>query len=407
MPSTSASNTAPKTGSGASLPPQWVLVGSAAALLLALELWILAAGSPEAWQSTRRLMLTAVLGVVAGISLYHAAFGFTAAWRRWSEERRGVGLRAQAILFIVICLISFPLMLHGAEIGLRTGGFVFPFGLAAVLGAFLFGIGMQLGGGCGSGTLFTVGGGSTRMVITLAAFIAGSFIGTLHLPAWRSLPALAPTSLPRELGLIPALLLTIGFFALVFWLTRILERRRHGSLEPLTQPRSGAAPHAWRGPWSPLMGAVAIAVVSIVTLLLLGRPWGITSAFALWGAKFADMAGMDLAATAYWANAMAAIERPVVRDTTSVMNFGIILGAFAAAGLAGRWRPGFALRPVDILTAIAGGLLMGYGARLAGGCNIGAYLGGIISGSLHGWGWLVFGWLGSVVGIRLRHRFGL
>ena len=33
--------------------------------------------------------------------------------------------------------------------------------------SFIFGMGMQLGGGCGSGTLFTVGGGSTRMVITL------------------------------------------------------------------------------------------------------------------------------------------------------------------------------------------------------------------------------------------------
>ena len=37
----------------------------------------------------------------------------------------------------------------------------------------MFGIGMQLGGGCGSGTLFTVGGGSSRMAVTLAAFIAG------------------------------------------------------------------------------------------------------------------------------------------------------------------------------------------------------------------------------------------
>jgi uncharacterized protein len=44
---------------------------------------------------------------------------------------------------------------------------------------------------------------------------------------------------------------------------------------------------------------------------------------------------------------------------------------------------------------------MGYGARLAYGCNIGAFLGGIVSGSLHGW-WLIWGFAGSLVGTRFR-----
>ena len=44
------------------------------------------------------------------------------------------------------------------------------------------------------------------------------------------------------------------------------------------------------------------------------------------------------------------------------------------------------------------------GARLAFGCNIGAYFSGIVSGSLHGWLWAVAAFLGSVVGTRLRPR---
>ena len=84
------------------------------------------------------------------------------------------------------------------------------------------------------------------------------------------------------------------------------------------------------------------------------------------------------------------------------MNFGIIAGAMVAAALAGRFSPSRSITFMGVLTAVIGGLLMGYGARLAYGCNIGAYLGGIVSGSLHGWGWLVFGYLGSLVGTRLR-----
>jgi hypothetical protein len=99
----------------------------------------------------------------------------------------------------------------------------------------------------------------------------------------------------------------------------------------------------------------------------------------------------------------------VFSNTTSVMNFGIIAGALLAAGLAGRFAPSAPWRlPLrSILAAIIGGLLMGYGARLAFGCNIGAYFSGIASASLHGWVWFVAAMAGSVLGTRLRPLFGL
>ena len=74
----------------------------------------------------------------------------------------------------------------------------------------------------------------------------------------------------------------------------------------------------------------------------------------------------------------------------------------AAAAAAGKWAPIFRLSARDLVTAIVGGLLMGYGARLAYGCNIGAYLGGIVSGSAHGVWWLFWGFLGSMAGAWAR-----
>jgi hypothetical protein len=50
--------------------------------------------------------------------------------------------------------------------------------------------------------------------------------------------------------------------------------------------------------------------------------------------------------------------------------------------------------------------LMGYSSRLAFGCNVGAMLSGISTGSLHGWIWVVLAFAGTLIGIRLRHRFG-
>ncbi|MXN66597.1 YeeE/YedE family protein [Stappia sp. GBMRC 2046] len=349
-----------------------------------------------------RLALAAAIGAFAGVALYHASFGFTSAWRRLATERRGAGLRAQFLLIGLTIVISYPLIGWGREFGIPAGGFVFPFGIAAAIGAFTFGVGMQLGGGCASGTLFTAGGGSTRMMVTLAFFVAGSVLATAHMHLWNALPSLPAYSFVTSLGPVAAVALTLSVFALLALGTVAIEKRAHGSLA------EGRATGSWiSGPWSLAAGAIAIAFVSIATLLVLGRPWGITSGFALWGAKIGHVLGLPVTDWPYWRGQVAAIEGSVFRDATSVMNFGVIIGAMAAASLAGKFAPVWSLSRRDVVTAVAGGLLMGYGARLAYGCNIGAYLGGIVSGSLHGWLWLVFGFAGSLVGTRLRVIVGM
>ena len=92
----------------------------------------------------------------------------------------------------------------------------------------------------------------------------------------------------------------------------------------------------------------------------------------------------------------------MLADTTSLMNIGIVIGALAAAALAGRLRPSTRYSPLSLMAAVLGGLLLGYGARLAYGCNIGAFFSGIASTSLHGWVWIAAAVIGNVIGLRLR-----
>ncbi|MEO4042580.1 YeeE/YedE family protein [Hoeflea sp. CAU 1731] len=377
---------------GAYLPLQRpVLVAS---LLLALLL-LLAAWREGATRSTE----AALLGLLAGVSLYHAAFGFTSAWRQVAVEARSDGLRAQILLILLTCAVSFPLLESGGVFGRNLYGAVAPFGVSAALGAFLFGVGMQFSGSCASGTLFTAGGGNTRMIVTLAGFVLGSIIATAHMPFWWSLPAFRAYSLVNDFGAVGAFALTAFLLGAIAFLAMRRERRRYGHLEEAVW-NGGLL----RGPWPKSWGAIALSVVSILTLVTLTHPWGITSAFALWGAKIANGIGVPVETWPYWSGQTHRIEASVFADTTSVMNFGIVAGALLAASLAGRFAPNFRISGKALLLSIVGGLLMGYGARLAYGCNIGAYIGGVISGSLHGWGWLVFGFAGSLAGIRIRSR---
>ncbi len=347
------------------------------------------------------------VGFAAGVILYHAAFGFTAAWREVVNTGRGAGLRAQMIMLGVAVLVFTPLIALGEVGGINLRGSVSPLSLGVVIGAFIFGIGMQLGGGCASGTLFTVGGGNARMLITLAAFIAGSVLGSYHWGIWQEAPAMPAIALSTELGVVGAIAVSLGLFFAVWIATVVWEKHKHGGL---LSDRVGITSYSFlRGPWPFIAGGLALAGVNVATLLLSGRPWGVTSAFALWGAKFLTLLGFDVSGWDYWSRSgsLASLNASVFADVTSVMNFGIILGALLAAGLAGNFAPSLKIPLRSLLAALIGGLLLGYGARIAYGCNIGAYFGGISSTSLHGWLWFVAAFVGSSVGVRLRGWFGL
>ena len=346
-----------------------------------------------------------VVGLGAGVVLYHAAFGFTSAWRRAIQAGRSAGLRAQLLMLAVTALVFLPLIADGQLLGMELRGNVRPLSISVVAGAFLFGIGMQIGGGCASGTLFTVGGGSVRMVATLAAFIAGSVLGAFHRPVWETaVPSAGPISFQGLVGMPGALAATLAICLAAWVVSARIERSRHGNIEPVSAAPSRAE---WlQGPWPLVAGALGLAAVNIATLALAGRPWGITSGFALWGSKALAATGVDVASWPYWQGS-AALEASVFSDITSVMNMGILLGALAAAGLAGRFAPVWRIPPRSLAAAVIGGLLLGYGARIAYGCNIGAFFSGVASSSLHGWVWLLAAFAGSALGIRMRPWFGL
>ena len=348
-----------------------------------------------------------LVGTLAGLVLYHAAFGFTSAWRAFIVDRRGEALRAQMLMLALTCLVFFPALASGRFAGVAVRGSVSPIGIGVLVGAFMFGIGMQLGGGCASGTLYTAGGGNLRMVVTLLAFIAGSVVGAAHMPWWEGLPSLKPFSLVASFGAAGGLAISLGVFAAVAALTVLVERSRHGSLTP--NRMSLMPPHALRGPWPIVAGAVGLAAVNILTLAIAGRPWGVTGAFALWGAKGLSAAGVAVESWRYYAPAArrAELHASVLNDVTSIMDFGIMIGALFAATLAGRFAPSLRASGRSLAAALVGGLLLGYGARIAYGCNIGAFFSGIASGSLHGWIWFPCAFAGSIVGTRLRPLFGL
>ncbi len=392
----SASELAGRPAAVPTPPSQRFALGAGVALLASALLFL-------GIQGMRQATLL-IIGALLGVTLYHAAFGFTAHYRRMWLYRDVAGVRAQLLMLALATLLFAPVLSVGSVFGHGVVGAIAPAGSQVAIGAFLFGIGMQLAGGCGSGTLYAIGGGSVRLLFTLVAFIAGSFWASLHMGWWQRLPALPALALGEELGWVLGVVLQLGVFA-VLWVVVSLWGRR------LPPPARGA--RGWRilvhGPWPLFAGAVALAILNLLTLLIAGHPWNITWAFTLWGAKMATLLGWEPMSSAFWGGGFqqAALHSSILDDTVSVMDIGIVLGALCAAALAGRFAPRLRGSPRALAAALIGGLAMGYGARIAFGCNIGAFFSGVASTSLHGWLWIAAALPGTWVGVRLRPYFGL
>src|SRR5215472_14868431 len=220
-------------------------------------------------------------GFGLGVAFLKAEFSFTASWRRFLTRGEAGGLLG-GLIVIAICAIA---VVPVAALTQKYGGAIAPLGPSLVVGAFVFGIGMQLANGCGSGTLYTVGGGSGRMLIALLFFVIGSVFGSLSLPAFLALggidPVLASDYLGPWGGLVATLVSIAIGAALIIW----VARARGANFMPSRNY---------------LIGGIAIGLLCVAVFAAGGHPWSVTFGYTVWGAKAATALGFDLSQAAFW-----------------------------------------------------------------------------------------------------------
>ena len=337
------------------------------------------------WSVSARQGLLFLVGIGLGAALAGARFGFTTGWRMLVEQRDARGVMGQLLLLALASVLAMPLLGLFPELTAALG----PPSVSLLIGAFFFGLSMQIADGCGSGTLYKAGLGIPLNMAILPVFALGSFLGSVHLDGWLALGKTEPVGLVSTWGWMPALAATLVALALVGWGVR----RWAGNAHPL-----------WDKRW--VVGAIALALLATANLLLAGQPWGVVYGFGLWAAKIAQGVGaFDPSANWFWSQPGNAqrITQTVLLDVTSITNIGILGGALWVA--AKKTETSKPLTGQQWLVGMAAGLLMGYSSRLAFGCNVGAMLSGIATGSIHGWIWVPLAFGGTLIGLRVRRDF--
>jgi uncharacterized membrane protein YedE/YeeE len=351
-----------------------------------------------------------ITGLLLGITLHALHFGFRSCSHALLQGGQTLGLRTLIWMLALASLLFFVLLAWqpGPQ---PMQGMIQPLSLAVVAGAFVFGIGMQLGHGCTSGTLNKLGQFQPLSIWSFLGLLIGGTLAAWQMDFWRSLPALAPISVFQPDQLVVSFGAQFALLAALYLWVRRLERRRTGQVQPLIRGRVWQL-NRWH-PW--LLAAISLALLNAWVLYTTGRPWTLANVFPYWGLNLAEASG--LAATlqmdwAFWSYAMAHGERlsqPILTDTVSLVALGLIAGAMLVTFIHSpkkplsdhpfKWRLSYGL-------ALVGGVLMGYGALIAYGCNIGAFFSGIASGSLHGWLWALAALAGSRIGLSILRLSG-
>ena len=343
------------------------------------------------------------VGVLLGATLNFFQYGFSSSFRSLILERRTVGMRAIVVMLGVAILLFAPLLALGSWGEQSYSGFIRALSLAVPIGAFIFGVGMQIGCGCTSGTLNRAGQLQALSISTLFFIIIGGTLAAFSYASWSNLPALEPFAFQTEFGWILGLVIQLSLLTGLYLLLRKLEQKRHQhSATPyqslLSLRGKNNNNHAF------LWAAISLAVLNGSLLLITGVPWSISSIFPYWGSSLIDLLGLpiDWRFWDYSIENTIRLNQSFLENSVSLTALGLLLGAFLVSLL--RPKVKIALTKDRLIASVFGGLLMGYGAVMASGCNIGALFSGIASGSLHGWVWLLFALFGNILGLAIRKR---
>lgn len=311
------------------------------------------------------------LGALFGFVLQRGRFCITGAFRDLYIQKSGKYFIA-LLIAITIQAIGFFTLKQLGIISVEPAG---KLALGAVLiGAFIFGIGIVLAGGCATGTWYRAGEGLVGSWLALLVYIVFSaLMRTGYLGEWnKSLrnQSLEHSTIYGSLSISPWVLIVILASITGFLAFRHL-RRPKAKIATLPAKRTGIAHILFEKRWHPFITAILVGLIAI----------------AAWPLNLATGRAFGLGITAPSAN----ILQFLLSGKTQYINWGVFLvigilfGSFIAAKLSHEFRIRVPNKKTLILSAIGGGL-MGIGATLAGGCSIGN---GLVETAFFSWqGWL-------------------
>ncbi|MFZ5997203.1 MAG: YeeE/YedE family protein [Nitrospirota bacterium] len=350
-----------------------------------------------------------LLGAVLGAVLYKSDYCMAGMFRDVFLFKQYSLLRSLLLLFVASMALFYVARTAGLVTLYPPPTYTYP-SLATLFGGVVFGIGMVLSGGCVVGTLYKMAAGNLTSLVAFAGIIAGSLIYAESHPFWEAFRQ--RTVITTQMSLfeetpdvetVVVATMTISFLALFVKWRRQNKWRIEAFAEGYLQP--------WKA-------AIIIAVVNVLAYIFSGWPIGITTAYAKMGAYFENIFMPSRLATLTYFNQDSVVIHlaggiisggagprvDVISFTELPLGIGIVAGAFFTSVLLREFKIYGPPPRRQLMAALAGGMLIGLGTRIAKGCNIKFILGALPLFALQGIVFLFGMVAGTYVGVILLKR---
>jgi len=309
-----------------------------------------------------------IVGVLFGFVLQRGRFCMNSAFRDIILLKE-FKLAKAVVIALITLMIGFAIFAMAGVIDLAP----FPLKIwGAVVGGLVFGIGMVLAAGCASGTTYRVGEGMIGSLVAGFGLTLGALMtkfgvlvevkNALQATVIGTGPAL---TLFGEFNTTwtPVFMLILGIVGAVltfyFWGLPALKKRTEG--EPLIK-FDNAVESIFKKAYPWWVTGIVIGIIGTVAYIVANGVLGITGGWmdlSLW---------LTTGDVVVWAG---------------FIIVGAILGSFISAFISGEFKIRVPKDGLILLKQLIGGILMGFGAVTAMGCNITNILGGVPQLSLH------------------------
>ena len=396
--------------------------------------------------STDMLFFRLIVGVSLGYVLTRAYMGFAGSVNRAYNTGSTRLMRTLMLMFFLTSLFSTAVLFN--DDATKFDLWVNPINLGLILGGILFGFGMSFSCCCASGVLTDLASSFPRAMITLLFFCLGVFIGfpIQNTQSWIT-ESWFSTETGTKIGTkgvyfpdlfkfdgmqgyLGAVIFTGILCLIVVYISNLYENKRKTSgtyvgflsekvqdIENKKEIESREKNIEYTGyydrlfvkPWDLKTGAFIISGIFVLLMGITKAGWGASTPYGLWFGKLLMVFGVSTDSISSFTEMSAKpFVLPFFEHPINVQNVGIFLGALLyllSAKIFNKtvsleWR----ISPKLGVFYALGGLCMGFGTRLANGCNVGALYTPIANFSLSGWIFLIFLVLGGVIGNTVAKR---
>lgn len=326
-----------------------------------------------------------IVGVLLGFVMQRTRFCLAGGFRDMYVQKSNKMFYA---LLVAITVQSIGLLILTSFGAIKVPTHTFPV-VGTIIGSFIFGIGIVLAGGCATGTWYRAGEGLIGSWVALILYAVTSAItktGVL-LPLMNVInrPTNVNASVSHSTG-IPNWVLVLILTVITITLVVRTLRKPKVMVPKLKQKHTGIRHYLFERRYHPFVAGIAVGLIALLAWPMsesTGRPYG-------------------LGITTPSANLI----NYLVSGNSKFIDWGVLLalGIFVGSYIAARGSKEFKWRLPDkktIRNSAFGGILMGFGASVAGGCSIGN---GLVETATMSWqGWIGLG--SMIIGVWFMSYF--